>query len=36
MSVLVTDPVGQAMVAGGIVLQIIGVFVIRRIIDIEV
>jgi tight adherence protein B len=36
MSVLVTDPLGRAMVTGAILLQLLGVFIIRRIINIEV
>lgn len=36
MSVLITDPLGRAMVGAALLLQVIGVFVIRRIIDIEV
>ena len=36
MAVLVTDPLGRAMVGGILVLQVAGVFFIRRIIDIEV
>jgi tight adherence protein B len=36
MSVMWTDPIGQAMVAGALVLQVIGWFTIRRIVDIEV
>jgi tight adherence protein B len=36
MSVLITDPLGRAMVAGALLMQVTGVFVIRRIIDIEV
>jgi tight adherence protein B len=36
MSVLITDPLGQAMVGGAVLMQVMGVFVIRRIIDIEV
>jgi tight adherence protein B len=36
MSVLITDPLGRAMVAGALLLQVIGVFAIRRIINIEV
>jgi tight adherence protein B len=36
MAVLVTDPLGRAMVGGVLLLQVIGVFAMRRIIDIEV
>ena len=36
MSVLLTDPIGRAMVGAALVLQVIGVFVIRKIINIEV
>jgi tight adherence protein B len=36
MLVMVTDPLGQAMVGAAIVLQIIGVLIMRRIIAIEV
>lgn len=36
MSVMITDPIGRAMVGGALVLQVIGVFIIRKIIDIEV
>lgn len=35
MSVLWTDPIGVRMLIGAVVLQIVGVLVIRRIIDIE-
>jgi tight adherence protein B len=36
MIVMVTDPLGQVMIGGAILLQIFGVFVMRRIIAIEV
>lgn len=36
MSLMVTDPLGRAMVAGAIVLQIIGIYIMRRVINIEV
>jgi tight adherence protein B len=36
MSLLLTDPLGRAMVGAVLVLQVIGIFAIRRIIDIEV
>lgn len=36
MGVMVTDPLGQGMVAGAIILQVLGIMVIRRIITIEV
>ena len=36
MVVLITDPLGRGMVGAALLLQVIGVFVIRRIIDIEV
>lgn len=36
MAILFDEPVGRAMIAGALVLQIAGFFVIRRIIDIEI
>ena len=33
---MVTDPIGRALVGGAIVLQIIGIYIMRRIINIEV
>lgn len=36
MSILFTDPVGRLLIAGALVLQVIGFIVIRRIVDIEV
>jgi tight adherence protein B len=36
MTVMVTDPLGQAMISGALVLQVVGIFVMRRIIAIEV
>lgn len=36
VALLVTDPVGRLMVTGALVLQVLGVFIIRRIINIEV
>ena len=36
MSLLISDPIGRAMVAGCVVLQVIGIIAIRRIINIEI
>ncbi len=36
MSLMVTDPLGRAMVGGAVVLQIIGIYIMRRVINIEV
>ncbi len=36
LSVLVTDPIGQKMLAGGIVAQILGAIAIKKIVDIRV
>jgi tight adherence protein B len=36
MSILFTEPVGRFLIAGALVLQVIGFIVIRRIVDIEV
>lgn len=36
MSILFTEPVGRLLIAAAVVLQIIGFFVIRRIVDIEI
>lgn len=36
MMLLVTDPMGQQMLAGGIVMQVVGALVIRKIINIKV
>ena len=36
MMKLVNDPMGQQMLAGGIVMQVVGAFVIRKIVDIKV
>jgi tight adherence protein B len=36
MSILFTEPVGRLLIAGAVVLQIIGFFVISRIVDIEI
>jgi tight adherence protein B len=36
MSILFTEPMGRLMIAGAVVLQVIGFFAIRRIIDIEI
>jgi tight adherence protein B len=35
MGLLITDPLGRQMLMGGIVLQVIGVLIIRRIVDVE-
>lgn len=36
MSILFEEPVGRLLIAGALVLQVIGFFIIRRIVDIEV
>ena len=36
MSILIKDSLGRAMVGGVLLLQVLGVFVIRRILDFEV
>jgi tight adherence protein B len=36
MSILFTDPIGRLLIAGALVLQVIGFIIIRRIVDIEV
>jgi tight adherence protein B len=36
MSILFTDPIGRLLIAGALVLQVIGFFIIRRIVDIDV
>jgi len=36
MSILFTEPVGRLLIAAAVILQIIGFFVIRRIVDIEI
>ena len=36
MNILFTDPIGRLLIAGAVVLQIIGFFVISRIVDIEI
>lgn len=36
VSVMFTDPLGRQMIMGAIVLQIVGVLIIRRIVDVEV
>jgi len=36
MSVMITDPLGRQMVVAAVVLQIVGVLIIRRILDVEV
>jgi tight adherence protein B len=36
LAVLLTDPIGQKMLAGGIVLQILGAIAIKKIVDIRV
>ena len=36
MSILFEEPIGQAMIALALVLQLVGFFFIRRIVDIEI
>jgi tight adherence protein B len=36
MSVLVTEPLGRAMIGAGILLEVLGMFIIKKIIDIDV
>ena len=36
MSVMITDPLGRQMAVAAVVLQIVGVLIIRRILDVEV